>query len=651
VTMRPFGERAFLIEVATLDAVLAVHDRLAASAPPGVTELVPAARTVLVRLDRGVDAAGARAWAERAAAGVDAVPAVAGVDAVPAWATVRGPVDLPIVYDGPDLAETAALLGLTVEELIARHTSARWIVAFTGFAPGFGYLVSPDWPFDIPRLDSPRTRVPVGAVGLAGEFTGAYPRETPGGWRLIGTTTARLFDADAETPVLLEPGIRVRLRRARPASRAERAAAGPAGAGRAGSGRAGSGRAGSGRAGSGPAGAGPAGAGRAGSGRAGAGAAGAGPAGAGPAGPDTAGLEPAGPRRAGAGAAGPDTAGLEPAGPGPAGAGAAGPGRAGAGPAGAEPARPEPAGAGLAGPETAEPESAALATAALRIVEPGLLATVQDLGRPGLAHLGIATSGALDRRALRAANRLVGNAESAAGIEITLGGFRAIAVRDLWCALGGAWGRVRIDGREIDPCTAQPWPVGAELEVDWFARGARGYLAVRGGIDAPVFAGSRSTDVLAGIGPVPLRAGDLLGTTDAATSAIPTAEPAGWDAPHDDVLVLEVAPGPRGDWFAASSLALLFDAVWTVTARADRVGVRLDGPPLERVVSGELPSEGMVPGAIQVPPSGGPTILLADGPVTGGYPVIAVLTDAALDLVAQARAGTVIRFRHARAHG
>ncbi len=124
--------------------------------------------------------------------------------------------------------------------------------------------------------------------------------------------------------------------------------------------------------------------------------------------------------------------------------------------------------------------------------------------------------------------------------------------------------------------------------------------------------------------------------------------PASWGAPHDDELEIALAPGPRGDWFAASAHRALFEAVWTVTNHADRVGMRLDGPALDRARDVELPSEGMVPGALQVPPSGRPTILLADGPVTGGYPVIAVATDAALDLLAQARPGTRMRFRHAR---
>lgn len=521
-TVRPMGERAFLLEVGDLDDVLAVHAALAAAPPTGVVDLVPAARTVLVRVDpRRLAVSAARTWALAAAA-----EAVRGAE-------VEGPlVELEVSYDGADLAETAALLGLDPDELVERHSAAQWRVAFTGFAPGFGYLVSDDWTFDVPRLESPRTRVPAGSVGLAGRFTGVYPRETPGGWRLIGTTAARLFDPDAAFPALLAPGTRVRFRPVRGGA-AERG-----------------------------------------------------------------GIPDRGDSRA-----------HDP--------------RSGRSPRLAD-------GTGI------------------RIVEPGLLATLQDLGRAGAASVGVAVSGALDRGALRTANRLLGNPEGAAGIEVTMGGLRAIAETDLWVAVTGAWGPIRLDGREVDPYQAHGWRAGAELHLDWFAHGARAYVAVRGGLDGPEALGSRATDLLAGLGPGRLRAGDVVGVRDDATAPIPAAPPSPWGAPHDDELELELAPGPRADWFAPHALETLFDTVWTVSNAADRVGARLDGPELARLRTDELPSEGMVPGALQVPPSGRPTILLADGPVTGGYPVIAVVTDAALDLVAQARPGTRIRFRHAR---
>lgn len=517
----PMGDRAVLAEVDSLEAAVALHERLESTRPAGVLDLVPAARTVLVRVDPvQLPLAAVKTWI------VDA-----SRDAAAAGAAPPAVVELDVAYDGADLSETAELLGVTAGELVHRHAAAEWTVAFTGFAPGFGYLVSPQWRFDVPRLESPRTRVPRGAVGLAGEFTGAYPRETPGGWRLIGRTSAALFDPDAASPALLAPGARVRFRPG--ASNARELIASPAAA-----------------------------------------------------------------------AASADSFGA---------------------PAGANPV--------------------------LRIVEPGLLATVQDLGRPGVAALGVAPSGALDRAAARTANRLVGNPEGAAVIEATMGGLRVLALRDAWFAVTGAWGPLRLDGRAIDPYEAHAWPAGADLHLDWYAHGARAYLAVRGGLDAPPVLGSRATDVLAGLGPGRLRTGDELRLGPEPRAPIPVAVVAPWGAPHDDEIEIALAPGPRADWFTAPARDALFEAVWTVTNDADRVGVRLDGPVLERTGAArnrELPSEGMVPGALQVPPSGRPTILLADGPVTGGYPVIAVVADAALDLLAQARPGTRIRFRHAR---
>ena len=517
VRLLPFGDRAVLAEAASVAEVLALHAALAASRPDGVVDLVPAARTVLVGVDpRILPVAAARAWIERAA----------GDTAGPA-ASTAAVVELPIRYDGEDLSELAALLGVTAEEVAARHAAADWTVAFTGFAPGFGYLVSEEWSFDVPRRSSPRTRVPAGAVGVAGEFTGAYPRQTPGGWQLIGTTTAPLFDPAAETPVLLAPGTRVRFVPAPPASAVARSAlVAPTSDGR---------------------------------------------------------------------------------------------------------ARRDP----TTGP-------------AVRVVDPGLRATIQDQGRPGHAAEGVAVSGAADRAALRTAQRLVGTAEQAAGVEITMGGFRAVALADLWFAVTGAWGPIRLDGHPVDPYTAHPWPAGAELHVDWFEHGARGYLAVRGGWDVPRAVGSRSTDTLAGIGPAPLAAGDTLAVGADAVGAIPADGLHPWGAPADDVIEVALAPGPRSDWFRSDALPLLYESVWTVSGDADRVGIRLEGPALVRSREGELPSEGMVPGAIQVPPAGRPVVLGPDGPVTGGYPVVAVVDDASRDALAQARPGTRIRFRHAR---
>lgn len=197
----PSGESALLVECDSLEEVLALHDALAADPRPGVVELVPAARTILVAIDPGVIAL------ESAATWVRRVPAEAGSRAAGAAAE---PVTVTVSYDGDDLASTAAFLAVSTEALIARHVAAEWRVAFVGFAPGFGYLVSDDWPFEVPRLAVPRTRVPQGAVALAGAFGGVYPRQSPGGWRLIGRTSAELWNPEADPPALLVPGRRVR---------------------------------------------------------------------------------------------------------------------------------------------------------------------------------------------------------------------------------------------------------------------------------------------------------------------------------------------------------------------------------------------------------------------------------------------------------
>ena len=515
--MLPVGADAVLVEVDGLAEAMAVHARLVAAPPRGIVDLVPAATTVLVRFDRAaVSRDRLRAWIAEALAA--AVPPPARV----------APVSVPVAYDGEDLADTAALVGSSPDALAARHAATTWTVAFTGFAPGFGYLVSPDWDLDVPRLASPRTRVPAGSVGLAGAFTGAYPRDTPGGWRLIGATTAPLFDPDAAQPALLVPGAEVRFEPTRPVASV------PA-------------------------------------------------------------LRP--PRAPSAPSA----------------------------------AAPAPSRAGM------------------RVVAPGAFASVQDGGRPGRAAEGIAGSGAADRAAWQLGNRLVGNAPGVAAIEVLLGGFRAVAETDLTVVVTGAWAPVLVDGRALDPFVAHAWPAGTELALGPFVGGARAYLAVRGGWDAAVSAGSRSTDTLSGLGPAPLRAGDRVAVGARPRAEVPALPLYPWSAPPagTDAAPLEVpfTPGPRADWFTGAAVTALAETVWTVSTDADRVGVRLDGPELERARAGELASEGMVPGAIQVPPSGRPVVFGVDGPVTGGYPVIGVVTEPGLARLAQARPGDRVRLR------
>ena len=200
VRVLPYGDRALLVEVADLAEVAAVRSALARSPLPGQLDLVPAARTVLVVLDRPpaeFDVAALRRLSLEPPPADDDVPVV----------------ELPVVFDGPDLDDVAELTGRSVPDFVDALTAAELTVAFGGFAPGFGYLTGLPEDLHVPRRSTPRTKVPAGAVGLAGPFAGAYPQASPGGWQLVGRTDAALFDVDRDPPALLSPGTRVRFRR------------------------------------------------------------------------------------------------------------------------------------------------------------------------------------------------------------------------------------------------------------------------------------------------------------------------------------------------------------------------------------------------------------------------------------------------------
>jgi len=199
----PYGDSALLVELGDLEAVLGLFRGLEATRPDGVVDIVPAARTIGVVVEpRILSLSAAAAWVDRTEP-----PAAESVD--------ERVVDLDVQYDGEDLAEVALLTGLAEAEVVRFHTESTWRVAFGGFAPGFAYLVPDGDPLDVPRRATPRTAVPPGAVGLAGAFTGVYPRSSPGGWQLIGRTDAALWDETAESPALLTPGTVVRFREAR----------------------------------------------------------------------------------------------------------------------------------------------------------------------------------------------------------------------------------------------------------------------------------------------------------------------------------------------------------------------------------------------------------------------------------------------------
>lgn len=285
----------------------------------------------------------------------------------------------------------------------------------------------------------------------------------------------------------------------------------------------------------------------------------------------------------------------------------------------------------------------------IEIEDPGPRASVQDLGRPGYAALGVGRSGAADLGALRLANRLVGNPESFAGLELTLGGLSALFHSTALIAVTGARCPLRVEGYAAGrpssvPGMNAPFSVraGQRLRIGSPARGLRTYLAVRGGIDVPPVLGSRSTDTLSGIGPPLPVAGSML-PIGGAVGDFPSADLAPIGEPGDSVL--RILPGPRADWFTPEALSTLTANTYTVTPETDRVGARLEGPALVRARAGELRSEGMVRGALQVPPTGRPILFLADHPVTGGYPVIAVVCAADLDRAGQLRPGEEVRFR------
>nr|WP_255480138.1 carboxyltransferase domain-containing protein [Quadrisphaera sp. RL12-1S] len=541
----PAGTAAVLVELDDLAAVLALRAALGrrplpavlAGGPDGAPEVVTAARTALLRWDarpappsRAVAAALAPLLASADDSADDSQPGTPDQD--------PDEVRVPVVYDGADLADVARLTGLGVAEVVRRHAATPWSVAFTGFAPGFAYLVGGDPALRVPRREVPRTRVPAGAVGLAGEFSGVYPRASPGGWQLLGRTDVPVWDPAREPPALLRPGTRVR-------------------------------------------------------------------------------FTPAPPRDHGLPAT-----------------------------------RVTPRDA------ASTPTPGALRRGGLEVLDPGPSAVVTDLGRPGRADVGVSPGGALDRAALRAANRAVGGAGGAPALEAA----GRLVVRSLGrtvVAVTGALVVVEVRGaagtagpRRVAPGVPVPLDDGDVVTLEPAGAGGAAYLAVRGGLDAPRALGSAATDVLSGLGPAPLRAGDVLAVAgppwlEAAVALLPQ-ERTGPELPRPGaVTALDVVLGPRDDWFTPASVDLLLHQEWRVGAQTNRVGARLEGArALQRTDPGrELPSEPAVRGALQVPPSGQPVLFGPDHPVTGGYPVVACVAAHHLDLAGQLAPGALVRFR------
>lgn len=553
-TVKPFGLLAVMVDCCTLENALHLHSHLQQHPAQGQVELVPAAQTVLVRF----------ASAEHAA---DFLAAPHLPQASGDVRTHGRTVTIPVIYNGQDLADVATHLGISEQAVIYAHTTGHWSVAFAGFAPGFFYLHRHDNVLDVPRRATPRTSVPAGSVGLAGDFSGIYPRTSPGGWQLIGRTNAPLWDLTQNPPALLEPGMQVQFEAVRELISLEHkdAPTHPAETGQA-------------------------------------------------------------------------------------------------------PARP-----------------------VLEVKAPGLQTLFQDGGRAGLTHWGVSPSGPADRAAAAEANRLVGNSAGATVLENLAGGLKLTALADVELALTGADTPAQITedapGQVTDPAEGSAPAAKIPLTVPSYApfalkpgqtltlgtptRGLRTYIAVRGEFAARTEAASASRDTLASLGPEPLTAGEQLSLANPPVAVVADPAPALPLPEPGAVLTVRALPGPREDWFTLESLGRFTNVTWEVSQSSDRIGVRLiladavqeaplgqdvpstptDGSAapqptdvLTRAITRELPSEGMVAGAIQVPPSGEPVVFLADHPVTGGYPVIATVHPADLRLLAQAPPGTRLRF-------
>lgn len=519
VATRFAGTRSVLVELSDLDSVLALDALLGTSPLPGQLDVLAAASTVFIKADSWANAQKIAAAVRTLELG--AAPENAGTE-----------VQVPVHYDGEDLAEVAELTGLSVEGVVNAHARQLWRAAFGGFAPGFAYLLGENQVLNVPRRSTPRKAVPSGAVALAGDYSAVYPRQSPGGWQLIGHTDAVLWDLDRDNPALIRPQDRVRFVPSRTRLRLSTA-----------------------------------------------------------------------PRPA---------------------------------------ADPGPATGNL-----------------LEILDPGLQSLVQDLGRPGYGELGVSAAGAADTASAAQANRLVGNRSTEAVIENLLGAMSLRAHGDAVIAVSGATAVLRVDPvdgdefhteREIPMDTPFALLDGEVLTLEPGGNGLRSYLAVRGGIDVAPVLGSRSTDSMSGIGPAPLTAGTELpvGAIHGA-HVVGNPEPSPLPVPDaQGIYTLRISEGPRGDWFGPAGLARLTGQEWQVSAESNRVGVRLalgrDSEPLQRIRTGELASEGVAVGALQVPPSGLPVLFLADHPVTGGYPVIAGVIAEDLPAAAQLPPGATIRF-------
>lgn len=511
--VRPVGEVALLVDAHEVEPALLASALGAGVAQGGlaVSDIVVGAETVLV-------IAGGPRSRQRIGEVLAEISPVSLEGPDPG--TEPGIIEIPVCYDGADLDDVARATDRSTPEVVALHASATYKVAFVGFAPGFAYLAGLPPALHVGRLSQPRPVVPAGSVAIADTYSAVYPRSSPGGWRLLGTSPAVLFDVERRPAAVLGPGAVVRFVET---VRARTGRAGP---------------------------------------------------------PDAQAVAPAG----------------------------------GGGPV-------------------------------LEVIDAGTLTTIQDQGRAGHAGEGVPPSGAADGASARLANRLVGNNEDTAVLETTLSGptlrLRGPAGSRRAVAVTGAVGSITAGG--VGRAANAPFDLvaGDIVALGPVDCGLRSYLAISGGIDVEPVLGSRSSDVLSGLGPPALGAGQLLFLgTDAGRRASVDVAPVAVRGPP---ALLRLGPGPRSEWLTEEARVQLRCATWTVAASSNRIGVRLEGPVLARTREGELPPEGLISGAVQLTPADELVVFLKDHPVTGGYPVIGVVHSSDLGIVAQLRPGEAVR--------
>jgi KipI family sensor histidine kinase inhibitor len=431
-------------------------------------------------------------------------------------------IEVPVTYggeSGPDLTVVAEWAKLSTDAVIERHAGTDYRVFMLGFLPGFAYLGSVDASIAAPRRGTPRVRVPAGSVGIAGQYTGIYPRESPGGWQLIGWSGVRVFDVTRARPSLFAPGDVVRFK---PVPLQDAATA--------------------------------------------------------------------------------------------------------------DEVRPSR-------------ELRTHNSRTVTVVRPGLFTTIQDLGRWGQQASGVPVSGAMDLVSHRAANLLVGNHDDAATLEVTVVGPELRMEQETRAAITGADLQPTVDGARVPLGVATACRAGSVLRFGERRTGARAYVAFDGGIDTPPTFGSRAAHIGAALGGVDGRAlvaGERLPL--GSISGEPPARSPRWRAIQSGGARLRILPGPQDEFFSEPAFALLERTRFVVTPQSNRMGYRLSGASIPRVTDREMISDATFVGAIQVPASGEPILLMSDRQTTGGYPQMATVITADLPLAGQLAPGDWVEF-------